>query len=111
MVNFRDPRNVAKVYTEDTIWRNRDRFLTGTAEVEAFLTEKWNKEKEYVLRKELFAFGDNKIAVQFWYEYRDAYDGMKWKRSVHHRNLIPVDAALLIIECMQLLRSRRLDVR
>lgn len=45
-----------------------------------FLTNKWAKEKNYRLRKELFAFSDNRIAVQFWYEYRDAHDGMKWKR-------------------------------
>ena len=45
-----------------------------------FLTKKWEKENGYRLRKELFAFMDNKIAVQFWYEYQDAFDGMKWKR-------------------------------
>jgi nuclear transport factor 2 (NTF2) superfamily protein len=44
------------------------------------LTKKWEKEKSYRLRKELFAFSENKIAVQFWYEFQDAYDGMKWKR-------------------------------
>lgn len=44
------------------------------------MTNKWDKEKSYRLRKELFAFADNKIAVQFWYEYQDKYDGMKWKR-------------------------------
>lgn len=64
----------------DTIWRNRDRFLSGTAAITDFLTEKWEKEKSYLLRKELFAFTDNKIAVQFWYEYQDSHDGMKWKR-------------------------------
>ena len=44
------------------------------------LTKKWEKEKNYRLRKELFAFTENKIAVQFWYEFQDAHDGMKWKR-------------------------------
>ena len=44
------------------------------------MTKKWEKEKSYRLRKELFAFTDNKIAVQFWYEYQDSHDGMKWKR-------------------------------
>lgn len=48
----------------DTIWRNRDQFMRGTAEVEQFLTKKWEKENGYRLRKELFAFSDNKIAVQ-----------------------------------------------
>jgi hypothetical protein len=52
----------------------------GTAEIIAFLERKWAREKNYRLRKELFAFQDNKIAVQFWYEYQDAEDGMKWKR-------------------------------
>ncbi|GAM39788.1 hypothetical protein TCE0_034r11615 [Talaromyces pinophilus] len=49
-------------------------------EVKAFLDKKWQKEKSYRLRKELFAFTDNRIAVQFWYEYQDSSDGMKWKR-------------------------------
>lgn len=52
----------------------------GTAAIEELLTKKWQKEKNYRLRKELFAFKDNKIAVQFWYEFQDAHDGMKWKR-------------------------------
>jgi nuclear transport factor 2 (NTF2) superfamily protein len=52
----------------------------GTAAIEDLLTKKWTKEKSYRLRKELFAFTENKIAVQFWYEFQDAHDGMKWKR-------------------------------
>ncbi|KAH7116953.1 hypothetical protein B0J11DRAFT_443126 [Dendryphion nanum] len=78
--NTQDPVTIAKAYTPDSIWRNRSTFLSGTAAIEGFLTKKWEKEKSYRLRKELFAFTDNKIAVQFWYEYQDAYDGMKWKR-------------------------------
>ncbi|KAF2839874.1 DUF1348-domain-containing protein [Patellaria atrata CBS 101060] len=78
--NTKEPTNIAKAYTENSIWRNRDQFLTGTNAIVDFLTKKWEKEKSYRLRKELFAFTDNKIAVQFWYEYQDAYDGMKWKR-------------------------------
>jgi nuclear transport factor 2 (NTF2) superfamily protein len=62
------------------VWRNRSTFINGTSEITSFLTSKWEKEKNYTLRKELFAFGDNKIAVQFWYEYQDSHDGMKWKR-------------------------------
>ncbi|KAF3045284.1 hypothetical protein E8E11_006024 [Didymella keratinophila] len=78
--NGQDPQTIAKAYTADSIWRNRSTFLDGTAAIEKFLTQKWEKEKSYRLRKELFAFTDDKIAVQFWYEYQDAHDGMKWKR-------------------------------
>jgi nuclear transport factor 2 (NTF2) superfamily protein len=78
--NYRDLQAVAKAYTPDCIWRNRSSFLSGTARIEEFLTKKWEREKSYRLRKELFAFTENKIAVQFWYEYQDAHDGMKWKR-------------------------------
>ncbi|QIX01054.1 hypothetical protein AMS68_006571 [Peltaster fructicola] len=63
-----------------SVWRNRSSFLRGHAEIEAFLTKKWVKEKNYRLRKELFAFGEDRIAVQFWYEYQDSSDGLKWKR-------------------------------
>lgn len=71
---------IAQAYTPDCIWRNRSSFLVGTAAIEELLTKKWEKEKNYQLRKELFAFTDNKIAVQFWYEFQDASDSMKWKR-------------------------------
>ena len=77
---YRNPAAVAQAYTPDTIWRNRDQFLQGTDQITAFLQAKWSREQDYTLRKELFAFADDKIAVQFWYEYRDAHDGMKWKR-------------------------------
>lgn len=76
----REPQKIAQAYTLDSIWRNRGSFLQGTASIEDFLTKKWEKEKSYRLRKELFAFTENKIAVQFWYEYQDSHDGMKWKR-------------------------------
>lgn len=78
--NAQDPKKCSAAYTPDSIWRNRGFFFTGTAAIEEFLTKKWEKEKSYRLRKELFAFTDNKIAVQFWYEYQDSHDGMKWKR-------------------------------
>nr|POE79599.1 hypothetical protein CFP56_07664 [Quercus suber] len=78
--NTRNPIEVAKAYTEDTTWRNRTVFLSGAEDVVAFLTKKWEKERDYKLRKELFAFGPDRIAVQFWYEYRDAHDEMRWKR-------------------------------
>jgi nuclear transport factor 2 (NTF2) superfamily protein len=76
----RDPTSISKAYTDDSIWRNRDQFIVGTQAIVDLLTAKWEKEKSYRLRKELFAFTDNKIAVQFWYEYQDKHDGMKWKR-------------------------------
>jgi len=78
--NTQNPIAVAKAYTEQSIWRNRGTFLTGHEAITTFLTQKWAREKSYRLRKELFAFTENKIAVQFWYEYQDSEDGMKWKR-------------------------------
>ena len=78
--NTRTPSAVAQAYTPTCIWRNRSTFLRGHAAIEEFLTKKWEKEKEYRLRKELFAQQENRIAVQFWYEFRDAHDSMVWKR-------------------------------
>lgn len=68
--NAKDPAKVALAYTPDCIWRNRNEFIQGRAEIEACLTRKWRRELDYVLRKELFLFGGNRIAVQFQYEYR-----------------------------------------
>ena len=62
----RDPKIIAQAYTADSTWRNRSTFLQGTAAIEQFLIQKWEKEKSYRLRKELFAFTENEIAVQFW---------------------------------------------
>jgi nuclear transport factor 2 (NTF2) superfamily protein len=76
--NTRDPQRVAQAYTEDTVWRNRSEFLTGRAEVEAFLTRKWETELDYALRKELWAFTEDRIAVRFQYEWHDA-DGQWWR--------------------------------
>ncbi|KAL9015115.1 MAG: hypothetical protein Q9173_000255 [Seirophora scorigena] len=78
--NTRDPHQVVTAYTQNSIWRNRTSFFTGHPAIVQFLQSKWAKEKNYLLRKELFAFRDNNIAVQFWYEYQDAMDQMKWKR-------------------------------
>ncbi|KAL6721910.1 hypothetical protein ACLMJK_001015 [Lecanora helva] len=78
--NTRNPHQIAPAYTDDSIWRNRSTFLKGHSEIIGFLTKKWEREQSYRLRKELFSFTENKIAVQFWYEYRDALDAMKWKR-------------------------------
>ncbi len=77
--NTRDPDRVALAYTEDSEWRNRDRFLKGRAEIRAFLAEKWAAELDYKLKKEYWAHTDNRIAVRFEYESRDA-DG-NWRRS------------------------------
>lgn len=66
-------------YTEDSEWRNRDQFITGRAEIVEFLTAKWRKELDYVLRKSLWAFTDNRIAVRFQYEWHDAVG--QWFRS------------------------------
>jgi nuclear transport factor 2 (NTF2) superfamily protein len=67
--NSRDPHRVSLAYTEDSQWRNRDQFLTGRAEIVAFLTAKWERERDYVLRKGLWSFGGNRIAVRFQYEW------------------------------------------
>ena len=76
--NTREPERVAAAYTEDSQWRNRDEFLTGRAEIVAFLTRKWERELEYALRKDLWAFTGNRIAVRFQYECRDA-SGQWWR--------------------------------
>ncbi|KAI1851997.1 hypothetical protein JX265_008197 [Neoarthrinium moseri] len=77
--NTRTPHKVKLAYTEDSIWRNRDQFFTGHDAIADFLTKKWAKENGYRLRKELFAFKDNKIAVQFWYEWYD--EAGQWWRT------------------------------
>jgi nuclear transport factor 2 (NTF2) superfamily protein len=82
--NTRDPEKVALAYTEDSEWRNRDVFLTGRDEIVAFLTAKWRRELDYRLRKELWAFTDDRIAVRFAYEYHDA-DG-RWFRAYGNEN-------------------------
>ena len=82
--NTKDPRRVAGAYTPDSVWRNRSEFVHGTDEIVAFLTKKWEREHEYMLRKSLWAFGDNRIAVRFQYEWHDA-EG-QWWRSYGNEN-------------------------
>lgn len=82
--NGRDPAKVAQAYTPDSRWRNRSEFPVGRAQIEAFLTRKWDKELEYRLIKELWAFTENRIAVRFAYEWHDA-DG-NWFRSYGNEN-------------------------
>ena len=69
--NTKNPEKVALAYTEDSSWRNRDELLNGRQEIVAFLTRKWNKELGYKLKKELFLFSENMIAVQFHYEWHN----------------------------------------
>ena len=76
--NSRDPQKVAAAYSVDSVWRNRDRFVTGRAEIEEFLRGKWDRELDYALRKDLWAFEGNRIAVRFQYESRDV-DGQWWR--------------------------------
>ena len=82
--NTRDPHKVSLAYTPDTVWRNRDTWVTGRAGVVAFLTGKWDRELDYALRKSLWAYQGNRIAVRFQYECRDA-DG-QWWRSYGNEN-------------------------
>ena len=70
--NSRDPIKVSLSYTEDSVWRNRDRFLHGRDRIREFLTEKWDRELDYRLAKSLWSFVNNRIAVRFQYEYRDS---------------------------------------
>ena len=76
--NTRDPERVSLAYTEDSVWRNRDQHVVGRAEIVAFLTEKWERELDYALRKELWAFEGNRIGVRFQYESHDA-SGQWWR--------------------------------
>ena len=77
--NTRNPERVAGAYTVDSVWRNRDEFITGRAEIIAFLNRKWERELDYALRKNLWCFQENRIAVRFQYESHDA--GGQWYRS------------------------------
>jgi len=82
--NSRDPVKCAQAYTPDTRWRNRAEFLVGRQAVEAFLARKWSKELDYRLIKELWAFGGNRIAVRFAYEYHN--DSDTWFRAYGNEN-------------------------
>jgi nuclear transport factor 2 (NTF2) superfamily protein len=82
--NTRDPQRVAGAYTIDSRWRNRAEFPVGRDEIMQFLTRKWNKELDYRLVKELWAFEGNRIAVRFAYEWHD--DAGNWFRSYGNEN-------------------------
>jgi len=76
--NSKDPERVSKAYTVDTEWRNRTEFINGRDEVVAFLIRKWEKEMHYKLKKELWGFRENRMAVRFEYEYQDV-SGQWWR--------------------------------
>jgi len=82
--NTRDPARVALAYTVDSRWRNRAEFVTGRVAIEAFLTRKWQRELDYRLIKDLWAFHENRIAVRFAYEWHD--DSGSWFRSYGNEN-------------------------
>jgi nuclear transport factor 2 (NTF2) superfamily protein len=82
--NTRDPDKVAMAYSENSQWRNRAEFFTGRAAIREFLTRKWQRELDYRLIKELWAFTGNRIAVRFAYEWHD--DSNNWYRSYGNEN-------------------------
>ncbi|MEO3406161.1 nuclear transport factor 2 family protein [Mucilaginibacter sp. CAU 1740] len=82
--NSQDPARVSLAYTIDTEWRNRSEFVNGREQVVEFLTRKWQKEFNYKLKKELWAFTDNRIAVRFEYEYQNAAG--EWFRAYGNEN-------------------------
>ncbi|MCE9573556.1 MAG: nuclear transport factor 2 family protein [Deltaproteobacteria bacterium] len=88
--NSRDPARVALAYTEDSRWRNRAEFFTGRAAIEAFLARKWQREHDYRLIKEVWAFTEDRIAVRFAYECHDgagawtrAHGNEQWEFDAH----------------------------
>ncbi len=82
--NTRDPERVSLAYTEDSEWRNRSEFITGRATIKEFLTRKWSQELDYRLRKELWCFMENRIAVRFEYEYHN--EAGDWFRAYGNEN-------------------------
>lgn len=82
--NSQDPVRIAKAYTIDTEWRNRTEFINGRDEVVAFLKRKWQKELNYKLKKELWGFRENRMAVRFEYEYQDTNG--QWFRAYGNEN-------------------------
>jgi nuclear transport factor 2 (NTF2) superfamily protein len=82
--NTRDPQRVSLAYTEDSVWRNRAEFLHGRTAIQDFLRRKWGRELDYRLIKEIWAHGENRIAVRFAYEWHD--DSGHWFRSYGNEN-------------------------
>lgn len=92
--NSRQPEKVALAYSINSLWRNRDLFLTGRDEIVRFLTVKWEKEQAYRLIKELWAYEDNRIAVRFVYEWQDTDN--QWYRSHGNENWLFDDKGLMV---------------
>lgn len=82
--NSQDPIKVSKAYTVDSEWRNRSEFIQGREEIQAFLKQKWENEKQYKLKKEYWAHGDDRIAVRFEYEYQNKQG--EWYRAYGNEN-------------------------
>lgn len=82
--NSKDPIRISKAYAVDTELRNRNQFINGRKEVQDFLSDKWKNELDYKLKKELWTFNDNRIAVRFEYEYRDKNG--QWYRAYGNEN-------------------------
>jgi len=82
--NAKDPERVSMAYSPDSEWRNRAEFINGRKEIKDFLTRKWEKELDYRLKKELWGFTENRIAVRFEYEYRDKNGN--WFRAYGNEN-------------------------
>jgi len=82
--NTRDPARVSLAYTPDSVWRNRDTHVTGREQIAEFLTRKWERELDYALRKNLWSFFGNRIAVRFAYEWHD--DSGHWYRAYGNEN-------------------------
>ncbi|MGA0612502.1 DUF1348 family protein [Caldimonas sp. KR1-144] len=93
--NTRDPERVARAYTKDTRWRNRSEFPLGREQVRAFLARKWARELDYRLIKELWAYGERRIAVRFAYEWHD--DAGQWFRSHGNENWEFDDLGLMAV--------------
>ena len=91
--NTRDPERVALAYTPDSEWRNRSEFFSGREAIRDFLVRKWEKELDYRLKKELWCFMDNKIAVRFEYEWHDHSN--QWFRAFGNENWEFADSGLM----------------
>ncbi len=92
--NGRNPEKVSLAYSPNSVWRNRDQFITGRTEIVEFLTEKWRQERDYRLIKELFAFHENRIAVRYAYESRT--ESGEWRRSYGNENWVFDEQGLMI---------------
>ena len=90
--NTRDPEKVSLAYTPDSKWRNRDEFFEGREEIVAFLKRKWARELDYRLKKNLWCFTENRIAVRFEYESHDQ-DGQWWRSHLYDRIATPPRSA------------------